>query len=103
MTKKVRHIIRFEKEDEIFDGIDGDVLTEAIEKELPDEVEVGKCYCEYPKPYGHRPYVSVVTIEQKFMIDKPQERSQAIMDGVESGVLNIVDGVVDEKQSEGWM
>lgn len=102
MTKKVRHIVRFEKADNIFEGIDGDVLTEAIKKQLPEEVSIGKCYCEYPKPYGHRPYVSVVTVEEKVMIENPQERADAIIDGVVDGITNVVDGVVDEKESAGW-
>lgn len=103
MGSKVRHTVRFEHtEAEIFDGIDGDVLTEAITEELPEDVSIGKCYCEYPKPYGHRPYVSVVTIEEKFMIEDPQERAQAIQDAVQDGVTAVVDGEIYERMSEGW-
>lgn len=103
MGQKVRHSIKFEHTDEeIFEDIDGDVLSAAIEEELPEDVDVGKCYCEYPKPYGHQPYVSVVTVDTKLMVDDARERGEAITDAVDRAVVDVVGKPIDNRLGEGW-
>lgn len=100
MAEKLRHTIRFKKVDGVFDGISDDDFKESVARQLPDGISVTKCYSEYPRPYDHYPYVSVVTVNADGHYTK--ELTQEVEDRVRDGVTELVDVPEERVMTEGY-
>lgn len=103
MEKKTKHMIKFEHTDgDVFVNLGDKELRAEIEGELPENVSVERGYSEYPKPYGHNPYISVVTQDETGMTSK--ERMETIHQTVirtSKSLINL-DLEIIESRAEGW-